>query len=87
MLRVLVMLLMTSWSLRCRLHFTFLISKVKREKKNLLFSFSQLDLDFSLRGVFTTWAVHVLGKNRDLGEEIIGKDPYLLGSVVTCEWM
>ena len=46
-----------------------------------------MDLDFSLRGVFTTWAVHVLGKNRDLGEEIIGKDPYLLGSVVTCEWM
>ena len=63
--------------------------KVKRwEGRRIFYSvFSQLDLDFSLRGVFTTWAVHVLGKNRDLGEEIIGKDPYLLGSVVTCEWM
>ena len=43
--------------------------------------FFSLNLDFSLRDVFTT-----LARTVNFGEENIGKDSYL-GSVVTCEWM
>ena len=70
--------LMTSWSLPSSL--LFFILKGEREGSFILFF--QVDLDFSLRGVFTTWAVHVRGKNWDFGKELSGKILISLGSVV-----
>ena len=70
---------MTSWSLPSSL--LFFILKGEREGSFILFF--QVDLDFSLRGVFTTWAVHVRGKNWDFGKELSGKILISLGSVVS----
>ena len=79
------MLLMTSLSLPSSLYIFVLKGE---EREGSFIHFFQVDLDFSSRGVFTTWAVHVRSKNCDLGKELSGKILISLGSVVlVSEWL
>ena len=76
---------MTSWSLPSSLYIFVLKGE---EREGSFIHFFQVDLDFSLRGVFTTWALHVRGKNWDFGQELSGKILISLGSVVlVSEWL
>ena len=76
------MLLMTSLSLPSSLYIFVLKGE---EREGSFIHFFQVDLDFSSRGVFTTWAVHVRSKNWDFGQGIIGKDTDLTRVSCTCE--